>query len=182
MSERVYPSRNEIAKRIGAASQIESQLGDTKYGCVPMTIAFTHGYTEQNPAHGLTQQPKILQIIEGARYIANTYGQELEQNRYDLRRITIDEELSNTLAESDSAWVGYATGESRADLSSHLIGIIPTALGEYIRLDVSRSPSIAKVDIKQLLREISESHSTSLPFVYIFGFSTPDKKHEPTNG
>lgn len=141
-----------------------------------MSVAFTHGYTEEAFANGLTHSPDITKVKKGARFISEHFGQELEYLMLPINDPSIIQEaLSNVLAASDSCWVAYYTGKNADKIIGHMIGIIPTAPGEYTRWDSYSDQKIAKVNIDQLMQGLIDSKLNL--YVHVFGFSTPDKKH-----
>lgn len=170
--ERTYPSRKELAQRVGQASQWESRLLGAEYGCVPMSVAFTHGYSLAEQEHGLSFSPSIEGVTQGAQFVAEHSGQELTAQKVSTaNEAELQEHLSAMLPNSESCWIAYFTTQEEKRLIGHMIGIIPTAPGEYSRWHSSANSHIAKVDTQTLAHEIATDQHVKIPDVYIFTFS-----------
>jgi len=172
MPERSYPSRRKINERVGQASQWESRLLGAEYGCVPMTVAFTHGYSTAEQENGLVFSPSIEGVTDGAQFVAKLNGQELVQKKTVIKDLSVlKEDLSTLLQEADSCWIAYFTGQKENRLIGHMIGVIPTAPGEYSRWHSSSTDKrIAKLGIDELTQEIMDDYHAKIPDMYIFGF------------
>lgn len=170
--ERRYPSRRELAQRIGQASQWESRLLGAGYGCVPMTVAFTHGYSIADQEQGLSLSPSIEGVTQGAQFVAEKSDQVLtSQKVVTTNEAELQEHLSALLPNAECCWIAYFTSQEEKRLIGHMIGVIPTAPGEYSRWHSSGEAHIAKMDLETLAREITTDQHVKIPDVYIFAFT-----------
>ncbi|MBU1070882.1 hypothetical protein KKG65_00535, partial [Patescibacteria group bacterium] len=163
----------DVARRVGAASQTESCFINMTHGCVPITTAFTHGYSDVEFKNGLNSSPSVKEVKQGAKFVAEKHGQEVipyKINQFDREVLT--EQLKRALKTSDSCWVVHFTDKGEKLLNGHMMGIIPIASNEYARWNTAVSNRIARLNINQLVDEVIRARHNKIPDVYLFAFKS----------
>jgi len=171
MTERKFPSRKFIAQRIASVSKVESGLITAEYGCVPQTLAFTHGETQIQSDFQLRPVASMYEIRHVVQQIADKHQQELVQRKVEIENPEIlKEELSSILSSAECCWIGYYTHNKKQTIIGHIFGVIPTANNRYARWNSAVKNHIATLSFDELVTEILDDRHKLFSDVNIFGF------------
>lgn len=169
---RTYPTKMDINKGIGRATQINSQMLDSKYGCVPTAIAFTHEYTQAEIQAGLVPRPTLGDVTRGASYMAKKFGQELlrtSTTEIDLFKFT--EQLTGALENATSAWILYFENDARRNFVGHMISVVSEGPRQFRRWDLDNLENkIKRITSIELAKDVNSRRLESFPDVFIFSF------------
>jgi len=170
-----YLSKRKITERIAAANKIEShQFIDS---CVPTTVAFTHGYSDEEFVMGLHTSTSIPEIEHASKILAKKYGERVVEKSFHVPSVqhSFDhdssvqhffEELDETLKASRATWILYYMLEAK-----HIIGVLNEGENKYLLWDTSNSKRVTEVGAHELAGLVLTEHKDRTGKIYIFGFS-----------
>lgn len=158
-------SKFDIAKHIGMAEQTVGNI-DSK-GCVPITVAFTHGFDSNAFRQGLRPSTTIDEVKNALEFITSKNDQVVVADEFLLsgENLNLDQRLSITLSDAKTAWIVYYT-ENRG----HMIGLLKNGEDIYTMCDASKTDKYTRVSFQEVVEHIQKNHKQNDQMVYVFGF------------
>jgi hypothetical protein len=154
MSEGKFLSKIELARRIAAVTQTESQIKYEDWDCVPKAVAFTHGYGINEYDLGLKPKALVSEVIRISETIAEKHGENTESRLFTLKqRTSIEEEIKDVLKESRAAWILYGN-----EKKSHILGLLKTDTDTFsvCNLGATAKSPYMKLDIKGVAKYLKD--------------------------
>lgn len=160
-------SKKERALHIGAAYKIDSP-GLSGIACIPTTVAFTHGYSDEEFKWGLHAHAFTLEVLAGSKELAKKYGEQVVKKSFLVHSIDqVNGEIADILDRSRAVWVIYL----EADGGGHIMGLLKEDRNKYLLWDTANLPRVNEVTSETLAEIIATRHKESNLFAYILGFS-----------
>lgn len=177
MLERSFPSKKEIFTHIGMATRIESQLGDVEHGCLPSTLAFTHGELIAQLDNKYLHAPTIEEAIDGARILADLSNQEFAHSTFDaVDEDQLNEELREVFSKAISCWIAYMSPKDKIRGlgldDPHIIGVIPTDNNQLGIWDTDNITShFSRVTTEELSKLLIQKRHKRFNKIHIYSFT-----------
>lgn len=161
-------SKVERATRIGAAYR-EDSIGMVGIACIPSTVAFTHGFSDEEFKNGLHANSFTAEVLEASKKLAKKYGERVTQKSFLIGNTVkrVHDEIRDVLAKSRATWLIYI-GENK---QGHIMGALKEDKDKYLLWDSANLPKVKDVTSLDLAEIISMRHKELNLFVYILGFS-----------
>ena len=170
MSETGAPllSKVDRATRIGAAYK-EDSIGMAGIACIPSTVAFTHGFSDEEFVNGLHASSFTAEVFEASEKLAKKHGEHVTQKSFLIGNTMkyVHDEIRDILVKSRATWLIYLAN----DKEGHIIGVLKEDHDKYLLWDSADSPKVRDVNSMDLAELLSMRHKKPNLFVSIIGFS-----------
>lgn len=180
MSERIYPSRRQLAHHIAFASQEDGKYLGKSYGCAQIVMAFTHGDVFHKVDHSRlnAREPDVIDVL--AADYAQVSSQNLIPKRLDFKDPNFKSSLIDTISLSDMSWIIYNTrimNQESNQYTGHAVGVIPSGVNQYVVCDPMIYPSkfiraTSERIYNQLAMTINTIFSSMVLYTFINSSST----------
>jgi len=164
MSERQELPRLERARRIAAVSKVESSGLDNI--CVPTTVAFTHGYSDQEFKMGAHPSPVIESVRKASKWVASKAGETVTEKQFSPLHINSSRPtIQKILNRSRASWLVYLT-----EKNGHMIGMLKQGDNNFLLYDGSLDSKFLDTDADTIIDMVASSHKQESVPISIFSF------------
>lgn len=164
-------SKLYFARHIAYSEKISSHI--TEKGCVPITVAFTHGLDNKDYVSGIRQSLTVDGVKKAVILVENKHKEKATNDEFTLQEVgpQLGERISNTLANSEKAWIVYYD-----QTQGHMIGILSRSDGRYLVCDVDSNEKYSIKSLHEIEKHIESKHTSKENKIYVFGFRSEINK------
>ena len=164
-------SKLYFARHIAFSERVSSHI--TEKGCVPITVAFTHGLDNDDYISGIRQSLTIDEVKKAVTLIENKHNEKATSDEFTLQEVDpqLEERVSKTLINSDKAWIVYYCGDHE-HIKGHMIGVLRKNDEQYLVCDVDSNEKYSVKSLSEIKNQIENKHTVKENKIYLFGFNS----------
>jgi len=159
-------SRLNIAKRVGEAEKVASQVNWKDNDCLPVAVAFTHGLQPDYHQLGLHARATVKEAMEASKTLAERNSETTNTDLFVVedRKQTL-KKLKKDLEHADRAWLAFGT-----DTDSHVLGILNLGDDEFAVNDMNDEKPYRRMTSGELADHLMEYKKYTELGVCVVGF------------
>jgi len=159
-------SKREFAKRVAAVEKVISERTGTNDNCVPIAVAYTHGYSDDEFKMGLVPKAMLDAVDVASKELASKHGEEVVDKIFKVESADQVKRLIDELPkETRAAWFVYL-GER-----GHIFGALKTDGNKFVTYKATpENPGKDVLNSSELAEIMVNNHTETSLKARIFGF------------